>query len=126
MQKETMFLDQGAFTVEDHAQLKNSLSNRERIITIRNHNSIHTTLIISIPNVMVGNQITASDVDQMIASSQIFQNRTLRIRKFTGTRKILRLVHTYQQKYIRHCKIVDTKRGTEDIHVYGIYVYQLR
>ena len=45
-------------------------------------------------NLMFGNQIFASDVDQRIISLQIFQNQTLPIIKFTGTRKILKLVRT--------------------------------
>ena len=58
---------------------------------------------------MVINQIHASDVDQRIISSQIFQNWTLQIRKFTGTPKILKLVRKDQLKYTRRQKKVQTK-----------------
>ena len=51
--------------------------------------------------VMVGNQIHASDVYQSIISLQIFRNWTHWIRKFTGTQKSLKLMGTYQRKYIR-------------------------
>ena len=40
-------------------------------------------------NVTVRNQICASDVDLRIILSQIFQNQTLSIRKFTGKQKSL-------------------------------------
>ena len=49
-------------------------------------------------NVMVRNQIRASDVDRRIISLQIVRNWTLQIRKLTGTRKILKLVRTDQIK----------------------------
>ena len=58
---------------------------------------------------MVGNQIHASDVDQRIILSQNAQNRTLRIRKFTGIWEGLKLVVTDQQKYIRYGKTVQIK-----------------
>ena len=58
-----LFLNQGAVPVEDQTQLKNSLSNREKIRAIINHPSIHATQIIRVLNIMVGNQIRASDVD---------------------------------------------------------------
>ena len=50
---------------------------------------------------MDGNKIRASYVDQRIISLQTFRNRKLRIRKFTGTQKILKLVRTNQRKYTR-------------------------
>ena len=49
-------------------------------------------------SIMFENQIRATDVDGRIISLQIFQNRTLWIKKFTGTQKILKLVRTYQLK----------------------------
>ena len=49
-------------------------------------------------NVIVGNQISASNVDQRIISLQIVLNGTLQIRKFTGTGKILKRVHTDRRK----------------------------
>ena len=42
-------------------------------------------------NITIVDQIRDSDVDWRIISLQIFQNRTLRIRNFTGTQKILNL-----------------------------------
>ena len=75
--------------------------NRETIKKIRNQPSIHATLIISILNIMVIDQILTSDVDWRIISSQIVRNRTLRIKKFTGTRKSLKLVRTDIWKWIR-------------------------
>ena len=96
-----MFLNEGAVTVDGHKQLKNDLTTRERIRAIRNHPSINATLIISVLNVMVGNQIRASDVDWRIISLQIFQNQTLQIRNFTGTHKSLKLLRTYQLKWIK-------------------------
>ena len=42
------FLNQGAVTVEVHTHLKNTLRNSKRGKAIRNHLSIHTTLIIII------------------------------------------------------------------------------
>ena len=67
------------------------LNNSERKKTIRNHPFIHTTIIISITNIMVGKKICASDVDWMITSLQNFQNRTHRKIRFTGTQKSLKL-----------------------------------
>ena len=49
-------------------------------------------------NVMSGNQVRASDVDWRIISLQIFQNRTLQIRKFTGTQKSLKIMRTDGRK----------------------------
>ena len=92
------FLNQGAVTVEVHTQLRDALNNTERRKATRKHLSIHATLIISVLNVMVGNPILASDVDRRIISLQIFQNQTIMIRKFTGTRKRLKPVHTDQLK----------------------------
>ena len=91
-------LNQGAVTVELHNQLKNYLSNRDSIRAIINNPSIHTTLRISVLNVMVGNQIRASDVGRRIISLQIVQNWTLWIRKSTGKQKILKLVGIDQLK----------------------------
>ena len=96
--REKVFLDQGAVTVEVHTQLINYLRKSEGGKSIRNHPSIHATPIISIMKVTVGNQERASDVDQMIILLQIFRNRTLWIRKFSWTHKILKLVHTDQRK----------------------------
>ena len=48
-------------------------------------------------NQMTGNKIHASDVNQMIILLQIFQNCTLCIRKFTGTRKSLNIMLTDQR-----------------------------
>ena len=89
--------------------MKNVLSNIERIKKIRNHTSIHVTLIISVLNVTAGNQIRDSDVDQRIISLQIFRNWTFWKRNFTGTLKRIKLVRTDQQKYIRRRKIVQIK-----------------
>ena len=66
--------------MEVHNQLRNDLSNRERKMAIRNHASIHATIIISVMNITVGNQINASDVYQRIISSQIYQKLTLWIK----------------------------------------------
>ena len=63
-------LNQGAVTVEFHNQLKNAFNNREKERSIRNHPSIHATLIISVLNVTVGNQICVSDMDWRIISSK--------------------------------------------------------
>ena len=68
------FLNQGEVTLQVHTQLINSLSNREIIKDIINDPSIHTTLLISVMNVMVRNKMRASDVDRRIISSQIFRN----------------------------------------------------
>ena len=95
--------------MEVHTQMRNNLRNSKIIRDIRNHPSIYTTLIISVLNVMVGKQIHASDVDQRIILSKNAQNRTLRIRKFTGIWEGLKLVVTYQQKYIRYGKTVQIK-----------------
>ena len=56
------------------------LGKRERIRDIIDHPSIHTTLVIIIVNATVVNKMRASDVDQRIILSQIFQNWTLQIR----------------------------------------------
>ena len=65
------FLNYGAVTDEDHTQLRSDLINRERKRDIRNHLSIHKTLIISVMNVMVGNQICFLDMDRRIISSEM-------------------------------------------------------
>ena len=66
-----IFLNKCAVTVDVQNQWKNYLSNREMKRDIKNHPSIHATLIISVLNVMAGNQIRASDVDRRIISLQI-------------------------------------------------------
>ena len=58
--------NQGAVTVEVHTQRRNDLKNSKRKKDIRNHPLNHGTLIISVMNVTVRNQILASDVDQRI------------------------------------------------------------
>ena len=95
---ERIFLIQGAVTVEVHTQLINFSRNSEREKDIRNHPLIHAALIVNVMNVTVVNQVRDTDVNRRIILPQIFQNRTLRIRKFTGTRKSLKLVHIYRQK----------------------------
>ena len=55
---------------------ENSLRNRESKKAIRNHPLIHETLIISVMNVMVGNQIHASDVDRRIIQSNFLKPYT--------------------------------------------------
>ena len=74
-------------------QTENDLSNKERIMEIINHSSIHASVIISIPNVTIGNQISASYVDLRVTILKTVRNWTLWKRNFTGTRKILKLVH---------------------------------
>ena len=69
MQKGKSFINKGAVVVEDHAKLKNGLSNKEKMWVIRNHPYIHATLIISVLNVTVGIQIRASDVYRRITVS---------------------------------------------------------
>ena len=88
-----MFINQGTVTVENLTQPKNVLGNIQRIRDIINHPSIHVTLIISVMNVMAGDQICASDVDWRIISLHIFQNQKLQIINFTGTYKSIKLVH---------------------------------
>ena len=102
-------LNQCEVTVEIHIKLRNDLSNIESENAIIDNLSIHTTLIISVMNVMVRNQIRASDVDWRITSFKFFRNETLWIRKLTWTLRCLKLVHTYEQKYIRRQKTVQMK-----------------
>ena len=64
--REKILLNQGTVTVEVHTQLRNTLSNREIKTAIINHPLTHTTLMISIISVTVGNQIPTSGVDWMI------------------------------------------------------------
>ena len=90
--RDNFFINQGVVTVEVHTQLKNASSNIEMVRVIINHPSIHVTIIIRVMNIMVGNQIRASDVYQRIILSQIFRNRELWIRNFTETKKSLKLV----------------------------------
>ena len=116
-------LNQGAVTVEVHTRLINDLRNRKRQKSIRNHPLILVSLIISVINIMVGNKIFASDVDCRIILSLIVQNHTLRIRKFTGTYKILKLFHTDQKNRWNIGKQYRWKHVTEYIRFYGTYVY---
>ena len=92
-----MLLIQDAVTMEIHTQPRNDLSSSERKKAMRNYPLIHATIIISVMNVIVRNQILALDVDQRIILSKSFQNQTPQIRKFTGTRKILKLMRTDQR-----------------------------
>ena len=71
-------------------------------------------------NVTVGNQIRASGVDRRIIPSQIFLSQTLWIRKFTGTRKILKIV--------RKDKKIDktSKNSTDESESQEIYTYMVR
>ena len=124
--KKQIFLNQVAFTVEVHDQLRNVLSNTERKKAIRNHPLIHAIIIIYAMNLTVRNQINASDVDRRMISSQNLWNRAPWIREFTGKQKSLKLLRIYQQKYIRRRKKYRRKRFIEDLHVYGMYVYQYR
>ena len=80
MIREQIFINQGAVTVEVCNQPRKYLSNREIKRAIRNFSSIHTTIIISLMNVTIENQIRASDVDRRIISLKIVQNWTLWIR----------------------------------------------
>ena len=64
--REQLFLNQGAVTVEVHTQLRNALNNGKSKNAIINHYLIYTTLIISVMNVTVGDQIHDSDVDRRI------------------------------------------------------------
>ena len=96
--KRALFLNQGRVTVEVHTQPKKALSNSKRKNATRNHPLIHATIIISVTNVMNGNQICASYVDWRIISLRIDQNPTPWIRNFVGTQKILKIVHTDQRK----------------------------
>ena len=84
--------------MEVHIKFINALSNRESKKAIRNHPSIHTTLIISGMNATARNQIRASDVDRRIISLKLLRNQIPQIRKFTGTQKSLKLVRTDQRK----------------------------
>ena len=81
--------------MEVHTQLKNDLNNRKSKKAIRNHLLIDGAIIISVMNIIVGNQIRASNVYRRIISLQIVRNWTLGMIKFTGTRKSLKLVRTY-------------------------------
>ena len=101
-------INKGAVAVDVQTHLRSSLSKIESIRTIRNHPSIYATLIISVLTVTVRNQIRASDVYRMIILYQTVWNRTHWIKKFAGTRKILKLI----QKLIRRCKILQI----EEIH----------
>ena len=91
--REKRLLNQSAFNVEGHTQLKNDLNNSETNKTIRKHPLIHVTPIISVMNITVRNQILNLDVDWRIMLLQIFQNRKFWIINFTGTWKSLKLMH---------------------------------
>ena len=82
--REQILINQGGVTAEVYIQLRNSLRNRKM------KRAIHATLITIIINITVGNQISDSDVDQRIISSQIFRDQKLWTRNFTGARKILK------------------------------------
>ena len=84
--------------MDDLTQMKSCSRNGEMIRGKINHSLIHENLIISALNIIVGNQIHSSDVDQRITSSYFSRNWILTKRKLIGTRKILKLVRTYQQK----------------------------
>ena len=64
------FLNQGELTVDVQTQLINASRNGERKKAIRNHPLNQETLIISLMNILVRNQIRASDVYWRIISSQ--------------------------------------------------------
>ena len=105
--REEILLNQGSFTVEVHTQLRNALRNSERKNSIRNHPLIHATLIISVMNVTVGNQIHASDVEDHFVEN--FPKQYTSDKKFhCNTEKPK--TRTYRsKKYIRHQKIVQIK-----------------
>ena len=107
--RDQIFLNQGAHTMEVHTQPRNALINRETKRYILNQPKTLATIIIIIMDVKFVNQIRASDVDRRIISSQIVQKWTLWINKFTRAPKILKLVCTDQQKYIRNNKTVHMK-----------------
>ena len=71
--REKRLLNQSAFNVEGHTQLKNALNNSETNNTIRKHPLIHATPIISVMNITVRNQILTLDVDWRIILLQIFK-----------------------------------------------------
>ena len=96
--RDNFFLNQGAVIVEVHTKLGNDGSNKEMKQAIRNHPLIHATRTIIVLNVTIGTQIHALDVYQRIIPLQIVKNQTLQIKTFTGTQKILKLVHTYRQQ----------------------------
>ena len=52
-----MFLNQGSVIVEDQTTIKHYLGNTERIKVRINHLSTHASLIISVLNITVINQI---------------------------------------------------------------------
>ena len=94
MMREKLFLNQGTVTVEVHTKLIMFSKQNDRKKAIRNYPSIHTTLIISLINVTVRNQIPDSDVNRRIILLQIFRNRKLRMINFTGRWKCLKLART--------------------------------
>ena len=111
-----IFLNQSTVTVDICTQMINALSNREKKNAVINQPFIHATIIISVMNKTVRNQVCASDVDWRIILLQIVQNRTLRIKKFTGTRKIFKIVRTDKIKYIRHWK-----NSTDESKSHNVY-----
>ena len=104
----TSFLNQGAVTVEVHSEMKNYSSNREIIRSIRNHPSINATLIISVLNVMVGNQIRASDVDKRIISLKIPQKLD------TSDKKVHRNMENPKTRAYRLTEIDNTSENSKD------------
>ena len=104
----TSFLNQGAVTVEVHSEMKNYSSNREIIRSIRNHPSINATLIISVLNVMVGNQIRASDVDKRIISLKIPQKLD------TSDKKVHRNMENPKTRAYRLTEIDNTTENSKD------------
>ena len=84
--------------MENHTPQKKDKKKRQMVVSIRNpvHPSIDMALKISILNVTFGSQICASDVDRRITRSQISRNQKIGKRKFTGSPKDLKLMHTDQ------------------------------
>ena len=70
--RENILFNQGEVTVEVFTQLINDLRNRESKRAIRKNLSIYATLIISVINGTVLNQILTSNIDRRIISSQNF------------------------------------------------------
>ena len=73
-------------------------------------------------NLLVGNQIRASDVDWRIIPLQFVQNKTLRKRDIIGRRKKIKLMLTHIYIKIRRQKTVQMKQSfrkyTHLLHVY--------
>ena len=66
-------------------------------------------------------KIRASDVDRRIIPLQTFRNRPLRIRNSNGTQKILKLMCTHLNIYIRRRKSVHTK----EIHIIYTHLWHV-